>query len=142
MKKALFLTLITLLGISILGSTELLAQDAAPTDEGGTGWIEIGLYLAYGMIILAALGAIVLPLFQAAGDPKSLMKSAIGVVAILVVFFIAYAISGNEVTDLYRQFNVTESSSKMIGGIIITSYLLILIAMVGIIYTEIKNIIS
>jgi hypothetical protein len=84
MKKALFLIVLTLIGISVLGSTELLAQDAAPATQKGTGLIDAGLYIAYGMIILAALGAIVLPLIQSAGDPKALLKSGIGVVAILL----------------------------------------------------------
>ena len=142
MKKALFLTLLTLVGISVLGTSELFAQNAAPATEEGTGLIDFTLYLAYGMVILAALGAVVLPLIQSAGDPKALMKTGLGVAAILVVFFIAYAISGNEVTDLYRKFDITESSSKLIGGVIITSYLLIFIAVIGIAYTEISNIVK
>jgi NADH:ubiquinone oxidoreductase subunit 6 (subunit J) len=141
MKKALFLTLITLLGISVIGTNELMAQDAAPAAEGGSGMIDIGLYIAYGMVILAALGAIVLPLVRSAGDPKALIKSGLGVVAILVVFFIAYAISGNEVNPLYTQFDVDAGDSKLIGGVIITSYLLIFIAILGIIYTEVSNIV-
>lgn len=142
MKKALFLVLITLISISVIGSSELMAQDAAPASQEGTGWIDIALYLSYIMVIVGGLGAIVLPLFQAAGDPKSLMKSGIGVAAILVVFFIAYAVSGNEVTPIYQQFNVDTGDSKLIGGAIITSYLLTIIAVVGIVYTEIKNVIS
>jgi hypothetical protein len=125
-----------------LGSTELLAQDAAPATQKGTGLIDAGLYIAYGMIILAALGAIVLPLIQSAGDPKALLKSGIGVIAILLVFVIAYAISGNEVTDLYRNFDVDAGASKLIGGVIITAYLLIFIAIAGIIYTEVSNIVK
>jgi NADH:ubiquinone oxidoreductase subunit 6 (subunit J) len=142
MKKALFLILITLISISVVGSTELMAQDAVPVSDEGTGWIDIALYLSYLMIIVGALGAIILPIFKASGDPKSLLQSGIGVAGILVLFFIAYAISGNEVTPAYAPFNVTPGSSKLIGGIIITSYLLILVAIIGIVYTEIKNVIS
>jgi hypothetical protein len=65
MKKALFLVLITLISISVIGSTELMAQDAAPVAEEGTGWIDIALYLSYLMIIIGALGAIILPLLRA-----------------------------------------------------------------------------
>jgi NADH:ubiquinone oxidoreductase subunit 6 (subunit J) len=142
MKKALFLTILTLLGISVLGSAELFAQDAAPATEEGTGTYDVMLYLAYIMVIVAALGAIVLPLVKSAGDPKSLIKTGLGVAAILVVFFIAYAVSGNEVNDLYRQFDVDAGDSKLIGGVIITSYLLIFIAVAGIIYTEVSNIVK
>lgn len=141
MKKALFVLAIALFGISVLGSSDLLAQDAAPASDEGTGWIDIALYISYIMVIVAALGAIILPLIQAAGDPKSLIKSGAGFVAIVAVFVIAYVISGNEVTPAYQPFDVDPGESKLIGGAIITSYLLIFIALGSIIYTEVSNLV-
>ncbi len=142
MKKALFVLALALFGISVIGSSDLLAQDAAPVSDEGTGWIDIVLYISYIMVIVAALGAIILPLLQAAGDPKSLIKSGAGFVAILAIFVIAYVLSGNEVTPAYAPFDVDPGESKLIGGAIITSYLLIFIALGSIIYTEISNLVK
>jgi NADH:ubiquinone oxidoreductase subunit 6 (subunit J) len=93
------------------------------------------------LIFICAIAAIVLPLIQSAGDPKALLKSGVGVLAIVVVFGIAYMLSGNEVTEQYRQFGVLEGGSKVIGGGIITVYLLFFIALAAIVYTEIMSII-
>ena len=143
MKKALFILALALFGISVLGNTDLLAQtDTAAAAEGGSGWIDIALYISYIMVIVAALGAIILPLLNAAGDPKSLMKSGVGVVAILAVFVVGYVLSGNEVTPAYAPFDVDPGESKLIGGAIIASYLLIFIALGSIIYTEITNLVK
>ena len=139
MKKALFFIVFTLINISLIGNTELFAQDAAPVADEGTGWIDIALYLSYIMVIVAAIGSVVLPMISAAGDPKSLLKSGLGVVAILVVFLIAYVISDNEVRPLYTDFGVDAGQSKLIGGGLICSYLLFFIAMFGIIYSEVTG---
>ena len=142
MKKALFVLALALLNIVVVGNTDLFAQDAAPVSDEGTGWIDVALYISYIMVIVGAAGAIILPMINAAGDPKSLMKSGIGVVAILAVFVIAYVMSGNEVTPAYQPFDVDPGESKLIGGAIITSYLLIFIALGSIIYTEISNLVK
>jgi NADH:ubiquinone oxidoreductase subunit 6 (subunit J) len=140
MKKALFLSIITLIGI-VVGTAEVWAQDAAPAvaDE-GSGWVDIALYLSYAMVILAAAGAIILPTINAAGDPKSLLRSGLGVVVILAVFLVGYLLSGNEVRPIYEQFNVDSGDSKMIGGGLIASYLLIFAALAGIVYTELSTV--
>jgi uncharacterized membrane protein YvlD (DUF360 family) len=141
MKKAIFLFGLTLIGISFVGSTEVLAQDAAPASDEGTGWIDFALYLSYVMCIIAALGAIIAPIFQAAGNPRSLLTSGLSLVALVVLFFIGYAISGNEVKPLYEEFNVGPGGSKAIGGALIASYIMTIIAVIGIVYTEISDIV-
>ncbi|WMN11167.1 hypothetical protein QYS49_37435 [Marivirga salinae] len=104
--------------------------------------VDIMLYGSYLLVIIAALGAIVLPLINALGNPKSLLKSALGIVVIGVVYLISWGISGDEVTAKYIQFDVTNTSSKVIGGFLITTYLLMGIAVVSIIYSEINKIIK
>lgn len=101
---------------------------------------DIFLYLAYTLVIVAAVSAIVLPLVNALGDPKSLMMSSIGVLALLVLYFIGYAISGNEITPVYTKFDVGPDLSKAVGGALIMTYILGGIALVGIVYTELIKI--
>ncbi|MCK5208349.1 MAG: hypothetical protein KAQ79_10020 [Cyclobacteriaceae bacterium] len=101
---------------------------------------DIFLYLAYTLVIIAFVAAILLPLIGAIGNPQSLLKSGLGVLFIIVLYFIAYAISGSEVTQSYSQFNVGPELSKTVGGTLIMCYFLLGFAIVGILYTEISKI--
>lgn len=103
--------------------------------------VDIMLYGSYLLVIVAALGAIVLPLINALNNPKSLLKSALGIVVIGVVYLVSWGISGDEVTAKYIQFDITSTSSQVIGGVLITTYLLMGIAVISIIYSEIAKII-
>jgi len=103
--------------------------------------VDIMLYGAYLLVIVAALGAIVLPLINALGEPKKLLKSVLGVVVIGVVYLIGWGVAGDEVNAKYIAFDITSTSSKVIGGVLITTYILMGIAMVSIVYSEIAKII-
>ncbi len=100
-----------------------------------------GLILAYILIAVALLAAIVLPLLNSLSNPKSLLKTLGGVVLLVVLFFIAYAISGGEVLPTYVEQGVTTSgTSKFVGGVLITMYILIVFALLAIAITEIKKV--
>ncbi|MDO1445230.1 hypothetical protein Q0590_03155 [Rhodocytophaga aerolata] len=142
MKNRIFLIIFAFIVLVAGSSTGAFAQDAVPTADEGAGWIDIALYISYILIFLCAIAAVVLPLIQSAGDPKALLKSGLGAVAILVVFGIAYVLSGNEVIPMYTQFGIGESGSKLIGGGLITVYLLFFIALAAIIYTEVTSLIK
>lgn len=104
--------------------------------------VDIMLYGAYLLVIVAALGAIVLPLISALSNPKSLLKSGLGVLVIGVVYLISWGISGDEVTAKYIKFDITSTSSQVIGGVLITTYLLMGLAVISIIYSEIRKILN
>ena len=105
--------------------------------------IDIGIKFTYVLLGVAAIAAIAMPLFQAIkDDPKSLIKSAIGLGGLVVIYLIGYAIAGDEVTPKYVEFNVDSSISKMVGGVLFSMYILMFTAVVGIIYSEVKNIIK
>lgn len=100
-----------------------------------------GLYAAYILLGIAVLAAILMPLIQSFSNPRALLGALVGVVAIAVLFFIGYSVAGNEVVPLYIKNNVTSAvTSKMIGGALITMYILILLALVSIVVTEITKI--
>ena len=101
--------------------------------------IDFALYVGYGLIGVAALAAIVLPLIGAFDDPKSLAKSGIGVAGLVVVYFLGYLFSGNEVTTVYAQFGVDAGMSKTIGGAVTMMYLMIIIVTGAILYGEISK---
>ncbi|MDH5608592.1 MAG: hypothetical protein OEY56_03865 [Cyclobacteriaceae bacterium] len=98
--------------------------------------IDIGLYASYILIALCALAAVLIPLIQSFDNPKSLVKSAIGIGFLLVVFFIGYIMAdgSSEV--------VSESTSKYVGAGLFTTYIFFFAAIIGIVYTEIAKIIK
>lgn len=98
--------------------------------------IDIGLYAGYILIILCALAALIIPLIQSLGDPKSLVKSLIGLAALVVIFLVSYALAGSEAPG------VTATTSKLVGAGIITMYVLFGAALVGIVYTELSKLIK
>lgn len=99
--------------------------------------VNIGIIIAYILIVIGVVSAIVFPLINAISQPETLLKSGIGVVGILIAFGIGYAISDSELTTKFIQSGVeTEGLSKMIGGALTMVYLLMGVALVGIIYTE------
>jgi len=101
---------------------------------------NFGLYLAYIMTILGVLLAIVLPLIKLMDEPKKLVNSAIGVGILVVVYGLAYVISGSELTSIYIESEVeTETLSKMIGGMLIMVYIMLGLAGAGIVYTELNK---
>jgi len=99
---------------------------------------DIMLYVSYALVGLGAVVSILLPLIKSLDDPKSLMKTGLGVVAILILFFICYSISSNEVLPKFEgePFNLTPAMSQMVGGFLVTTYVLAIIAVVGIVITE------
>lgn len=103
--------------------------------------IDIFIFIAEGLIILGAILAIVMPLIKSLGNPSSLVKTGIGVAALVVVFFIAYSMADSEVLPKYavEPFNLTPGLSKFVGGSLLTTYALFVIAIVGIVFTEINK---
>ena len=103
--------------------------------------VNVGIIVAYIMVALGIVLAIVFPLINAIGQPKLLAKSGIGVIGALILFGIGYVISDAEPTAKFIQSGVdTANLSQMIGGAIIMVYLLMGVALVGIVYTEFSKV--
>jgi len=100
---------------------------------------DIGLYVGYGLLIMALGAATILPLINALKSPKELMKSGMAIGALLVVFLISFGLSGSEVTAKYTAQGIGESSSKLIGAGLTMFYIVFLIAAIGIVYSEISK---
>jgi hypothetical protein len=105
----------------------------------GCGLISWGLYLAYLLFTVAVVAGVVLPLVKSMQSPKDLLKSALGVGVLVVVFLIAYSISGDEVTAATAPYGLTPEKSKLIGGGIITLYIVFLTAFGGLIFSMINS---
>lgn len=103
---------------------------------------DLFLYLAYALVIFATVSAILLPLINSIGNPQSLLKSGLGILAMVVLYFIAYAFSGSEVTTEYSKYDVGPELSKLVGGALIMAYLMLGLAILGIVFTEINKILK
>lgn len=103
--------------------------------------IDIFIYVAEILIIVGAIAAILMPLVKSLDNPGSLLKTGVGVAILVVVFFIAYSISDGDVLPKFaaEPFNLTPGMSKFVGGSLITVYGLFIVAVVGIVLTEINK---
>ncbi len=99
--------------------------------------VNVGIIVAYVLVILGVVLAVVFPLINAISQPKLLAKAGIGVVAAIIVFGIGYALSDSMLSAKFIQYGVnTEGLSQGIGGAIKMVYILMGIAVAGIAYTE------
>ncbi|RPA66450.1 hypothetical protein EF405_20825 [Cyclobacteriaceae bacterium YHN15] len=103
--------------------------------------IDIFLFISEALIIIGAILAVVMPLIKSLGNPSSLVKTGMAVAALAVVFFIAYSMADSEVLPKFaaEPFNLTPGLSKFVGGALLTTYALFIIAIVGIVFTEINK---
>lgn len=103
--------------------------------------VEYGLWVAYILLAITALLAIVLPLVNMVGNPKALLMTLGGVVLLGLIYLLAYAISSGEVTPEYMNLGInTPTASKLVGGALIMTYGMVIITLITIAVTELKNI--
>ena len=99
--------------------------------------VNVGLIVAYVLVGLGIVLAIVFPLINAISQPKLLVKAGLGLVGVIVVFGIGYALSDAGTSARFIQYGVdTPALSQGIGGALIMVYLLMGLAIVGIVVTE------
>ncbi len=96
------------------------------------------------LFIIAAVGAFVFgSVMSIISNPKGVVRSLIAIVALGVIFFIGYSMASPELKPFYQEFGVeTESASQLVGGGLLTFYIMFGIAVVGIIFTEIFNLVK
>lgn len=100
---------------------------------------DIAIYFTYFLIGVALVSAIVLPVIQALKSPKDLLKSLLGVGALLVLFIVAYLASGSDISQIAKTNGVTESASKLIGAGLILFYLTLVLGILGIVVSEVNK---
>jgi len=99
--------------------------------------VNVGIIFAYILIVIGIVLAIVFPLISAISQPELLKKAGIGILGILIVYGIGFALSDADLTAKFIQSGVeTGTLSRMIGGALKMVYLLMGVAILGIVYTE------
>ena len=90
-------------------------------------------------------------LLNSLGNPKSLIKSGIGIVVLGLIFFIGYSMAPAEI-DLVSQrafeANKVDPSAastlttyRLIGGAMTTTLVLLVVAVVGLVYSSIARVV-
>ena len=102
---------------------------------------DIMLYVSYALVGFGSVVSVLLPIIKSLDDPKTLLKTGLSIVAILVLFFVCYSISSNEVLPKFEgePFNLTPQMSQLAGGLMITTYVLTIVALAGIVITEVNK---
>ncbi len=104
------------------------------------GWLgnKVGLILSTGYILMGiALFAVLLfSITKLLDDPKKSLKSLLGLVAIVVVFFIAYSTASGESIS---KVEVTGNYIKFVGGSLTLLYFIGSAAVIAIVVSEIYS---
>jgi hypothetical protein len=114
-------------------------EESAPLIESLVG---PGLVVCYIVFAIAAIASIGMPILHAIKNPQGLIKALIGIVGLVVLFGISYALSGSEVTAKAASLGIDASSSRLIGAGMILFYFVLIASAVLAIYSLIKDIIS
>lgn len=102
--------------------------------------IDIGLYFMYALMVIAVVGALVVfPVMSAIESPKSFIKSLYFILALVVLFGIAYAVSDSSVTPEQEVGGITPTIARMVSAGLITFYTVLVVAVIGLIYSEINK---
>lgn len=101
--------------------------------------INIGIYITYLLMGLAIIGAVVFPIVQMAGDIKKAKGALIGIGALLVVFFISYSLSTAETGLFFQNKGISPTFAKVIGGGLISTYIVFFGAVISIVISEITK---
>ena len=104
--------------------------------------VDIMIYMAYALLGIAIVVAIIMPLINSLSNPRSLLKGLLGVAFLLIVYGIAYAVSQAEVTSVYMKFGVDANLSKVVGASLISMYILLGLSILGILFSEVYKIVN
>lgn len=94
--------------------------------------INLGMYVTYGLLIIAALTAVIFPIIQMFWNFRKSIPALIGVAALVIIVLISYSVSTNEVYE-----NAGPNVSQWVGGGITATMVLIGLAVVSAIFTEV-----
>lgn len=101
--------------------------------------LDFGLYSLYVLLAVAIISAIVFPIINGIKSPKSLKGTLIGLGALLVIFGISYAVSSGDVSAKNLSLGVDETEMKLIGAGLLMFYITLVLAILGLIYSEISK---
>ena len=101
------------------------------------------MYIAYLMLILAAVIAVFASIFLMIKNPKNAKGVLVGLISLAVVFIVAYLLSKGVITEKMQEAfelgKITEATSKWVGTGLIGTYVLGGLAILVMIYSGIMS---
>ena len=101
--------------------------------------VDIGLYIAYLLIIIAIATALIFPLIYIIKHPKEARDVVIGLAGFAILFVISYILASDEVLARYANYGVGQTESKLISTGLIAFYILMFAVIVTTLYAEISK---
>ena len=102
--------------------------------------VDVIIYWAYILLILTIAISIISPIIYYILNPGKAKTVITGIIIFAILFVIAYLLaSGNIEGDIYKKYVITEASSKFIGAMLITTYIIGGLAILSIIYASIAK---
>jgi hypothetical protein len=101
--------------------------------------LDLGFYLFYVLLFIAVAAMLIFPVIHMLREPSTLLRSAIGIGVVVVLFVVSYALADSEVTLKAAAVGVNESSSKLIGAGLIMFYITLVLSGLALIYSEISK---
>jgi hypothetical protein len=101
-----------------------------------------GMLINYGkiLIVLGVAAAIIFPIIFIVMNPKNAIKIVIVLVGLLALAGLSYVFASGSIEGaVYEKFEVTASSSRMVGGALILTYVLAGLAVLAIVYSSISK---
>lgn len=122
-------------------TANVFGQSATNTEisSGVSAFINIMFYISYFLMVIVLLATVAGFVMNAITNPGSIMLTALGLGGFVVLFLIGFFISGNEIIPVYTKMipGMSGSFSKVIGGSLIMSYLMLVLSFGGIVYSEV-----
>lgn len=102
--------------------------------------LDLGFYIFYVLLFIAVVAALVFPLINSIKSPGELVKTGIGLAVILVLFGVSYGLSSDGPLSANAiAFGLTESIVKLISAGLIMFYVVLILAVLALIYSEISK---
>ena len=101
--------------------------------------IDFGLILTYLLLALSVLACIGSPIIQMKNDSSKLKKIITPLIILSFIIILSMLISSGEVLPEYTDANgilISSNLSKFVGGALITFYILSLITIIAVLYSE------
>ncbi len=133
------LGLIVLLATAVIIAFAVLANNQS--DDTGTSMLlfDIGVYIAYALLLAAFVLALVFPLIKIITHLKASARTLISVGAVLLVFLISFLFSPANTGEFYDTHGVGPQLARMINAGLITTYISLIATIAVFIFAEISS---
>lgn len=101
--------------------------------------LDLGFYIFYVLLAIAIASAVIFPLINSFKSPGTLVVTGIGVAVMLVLFGVSYGLSDSALSRNAIAFGLSETGVKMIGAGLIMFYIVLVLAILALIYSEISK---